>query len=69
MVQMFMRDLKKVSALWSVYLRVSALERFCYKGFLRNSSETKFFVRFRGCPLKEGSTVLATPKSQSDIFA
>ena len=27
--------------------RVSALERFCYKGFLRNSSETKFFVRLR----------------------
>ena len=37
MVQMFMRDLKKVSA----------LERFCYKGFLRNSSGTKFFVRLR----------------------
>ena len=36
-VQMFMRDLKKVSA----------LERFCYKGFLRNSSGTKFFVRLR----------------------
>ena len=30
MVQMFMRDLKKVSALD----RVSALERFCYKRFL-----------------------------------
>ena len=27
---------------------VSALERFCYKGFLRNSSRTKFFVRLRG---------------------
>ena len=26
---------------------VSALERLCYKGFLRNSSGTKFFVRFR----------------------
>ena len=37
MVQMFMRDLKKVSA----------LERFCYKGFLRNSSGTKYFVRLR----------------------
>ena len=47
MVQMFMRDLKKVSALWSVRFRVSALERFCYEGFLRNSSETKFFVRLR----------------------
>ena len=47
MVQMFMRDLKKVSALWSVRFRVSALERFCYKGFLRNSSGTKFFVRLR----------------------
>ena len=56
MVQMFMRDLKKVSALWSVLFRVSALERFCYKEFLRNSFGTKFFVRlrgvcFRGCPL------------------
>ena len=47
MVQMFMRDLKKVSALWSVRFRVSALERFCYKGFLRNSSGAKFFVRLR----------------------
>ena len=45
MVQMFMRDLKKVSALWSVRFRVSDLERFCYKGFLRNSSGTKFFAR------------------------
>ena len=26
---------------------VSSLERFCYKGFLRNSSGTKFFVRLR----------------------
>ena len=47
MVQMFMRDLKKVSALWSVGFRVSALERLCYKGLLRNSSGTKFFVRLR----------------------
>ena len=37
MVQMFMRDLKKVSV----------LERLCYKGFLRNSSGTKFFVSLR----------------------
>ena len=47
MVQRFMRELKKVSALWSVRFRVSALERFCYKGFLRNSSGTIFFVRLR----------------------
>ena len=37
--------LEKKPALWSVRFRVSALERFCYKGFLRNSSGTKFFVR------------------------
>ena len=43
MVQMFMRDLKKVSA----------LERFCYKGFLRNSSGTNFFVRHRKVPALE----------------
>ena len=47
MVQMYMRDLKKVSALWSVLFRVSALERFCYRGFLSNSSGTKYFVRLR----------------------
>ena len=47
MVQMFMRDLEKVPALWSVCFRVSALERFCYKGFLRNLSRTKVFVRLR----------------------
>ena len=27
--------------------KVSALERFCYKGFLRNSSGTKIFVLLR----------------------
>ena len=27
--------------------KVSALERFCYKRFLRNSSGTKFFVSLR----------------------
>ena len=47
MVQMFMWDLKKVSALWSVHFRVSALERFCYKRFLKNSSGAKFFVHLR----------------------
>ena len=47
MVQMLMRDLKKVSTLWSARFRVSALERFCYKGSLRNSSGTRFFVRLR----------------------
>ena len=31
----------------SVRFRVSALEKFCYKGFLRNSSGTKFFARLR----------------------
>ena len=43
----FYADLKKVSAFWSVRFRVSALERFCDKGFLRNSSGTNFFVRLR----------------------
>ena len=47
MVQMFMRDLKKVSTLWVVRFRVSILEMSCYTGFLRNSSRTKFFVRLR----------------------
>ena len=47
MVQMFMRNLEKVSALRSVCFRVSALERFCYKGFFRNSFGTKFYVRLR----------------------
>ena len=47
MVRMFMQNLKKVSALWSVCFGVSDLERFCYKGFHRNSSGTKFFVRLR----------------------
>ena len=47
MFQMFLWDLKKVSTLWSVRFRVFALERFCYKGFLRNSTEKKYFVRLR----------------------
>ena len=50
MVQMFMRHLKKMSALWSVRFRVSAMERFCCKEFLRNSSRTKSFVRLREVP-------------------
>ena len=37
MVQMFIRDFKKVSA----------LEGFCYKGFPGNSSGTKNFVRLK----------------------
>ena len=53
MFQMLMRDLKKVSALWSVCFRVSALERFCYKGFFRNLSRTKLFVRLREVPALE----------------
>ena len=47
MVQMLMQDLKKVSALWSVRFRVCALERSCYKGFIRNSSGAKFVVRLK----------------------
>ena len=47
MVQMFIWNLKKAFALWSVYFRVSAFERFCYKGFLRNSSGTKICFRHR----------------------
>ena len=47
MVQMLMRDLKKVSFLWSIRFKMSALEGFCYKGFLRNSSGAKFFVCLR----------------------
>ena len=58
---MFMRDLKKVSALWSVCFRVSALERFCYKGFLRNSSGTKFFVRLRGVSALEDIRLREVP--------
>ena len=53
MFQMFMRDLKKVSTLWSVRFRVSTLKRFCYKGFLRNSSGTNFFDRLRDVPALE----------------
>ena len=47
MVQMLMWDLRNVSALWIVPFRASALERFCYKEFLRNLSGTKFLVRLR----------------------
>ena len=74
MVQIIMRDLKKVSALRNVRFRVSILERFCYKGFLRNLSRTKCFVhlrevsaledvRFREVPL-----YLVSPKSLKHKF-
>ena len=83
MVQMFMGDLKEVSVLWSVRFRVSTLERFCYKGFLRSSSGAKFFVhlrevfaiedvRFREVPLYTGECLVSTEESESeedDIFS
>ena len=58
---MFMRDFMDCPL-----YGVSALERFCYKGFLRNSSGTKYFaslrevsaledVRFREVPLYIGN--------------
>ena len=55
MVQMFLWDLKKVSALRRARFRVSALERFCYKRFLRNSSGTKFFICLREMSTLEDS--------------
>ena len=61
MVQMFMRDLKKVSALRSVRFRVSTLERFSYKAFLRNSSGIKFFVRLREVSALEDVRYRAIP--------
>ena len=64
MVQIIMRDLKKVSALWSVRFRVSALERFCYKGFLRNSSGTKFFVHLREVSALERFHCICTIKKR-----
>ena len=61
MVQMIMRDLKKVSTLSSVHVRVSALERFGFKGFLRNSFWTKFFVRLREVTTLEDVRVREVP--------
>ena len=69
MVQMFMRDLKKVSALWSVRFRVSALERLCYKGFLRNSSGTKFFVRLRKASALEHVRLREVPLYFTPFFS
>ena len=68
MVQMFMRDLKKVSALWSVRFRVSDLERFCYKAFLRNSSGAKFFVRLREVSALEEVSFREVPLYVSQTF-
>ena len=58
MVQMYMRDLKKVSALWSVRFGEILLQ-----GIPQQFVRDKIFcpsqrgVRFRGCPLQGGSTV------------
>ena len=41
--------------------RVSALEWFCYKGFLRNLSGTKFFVRLREVPALEDVRLREVP--------
>ena len=51
MLQMFMRDLKKVSAPWSVHFRVSALERFCYRDSLGIRPGQNFFSILERCPL------------------
>ena len=69
MVQMFVRDLKKVSTLWSVRFKVSALERFCYKGFLRNSSGTKFFIRLREVSALEDARFREVPLYYHNILA
>ena len=45
----------------SVRIRVAALERFCYKGFLRNLSGTKFFVRLREVSALEDARVREVP--------
>ena len=68
MVQMFMRNLKKVSALWSVGFRVSVSERFCYKGLLRNSSGTKFFVRLREVSTLEDARFRDVPLTKQVEF-
>ena len=52
----------------SVGFRVSALERFSYKGFLRNSSGTKFFVRLREMSALEDARLREVPP-YSDSFA
>ena len=53
MVQMFMQDLKKKCPLYGM----SALERFCYRGFLKNLSGTKFFVVLERYPLQRMSAL------------
>ena len=37
--------------------KVSALERFCYRGFLKNLSGTKFFVVLERYPLQRMSAL------------
>ena len=51
MVQMFMRDLKKMFALWSVRFRMSALERFCYKDALGIRPRQNFLSVLERCLL------------------
>ena len=68
MVQMFMWDLKNVFALWSVRFRVSASGRFCYKGFLWNSSGTNFFVRLREVSALEEVHFREVPLYYSFLF-
>ena len=45
----------------SAHFIVSALERFYYKGFLRNSSGTKFFVRLREVSVLEDVRLREVP--------
>ena len=68
MVQMLMRDLKRMTALCSVRFRVSTLERFCHKGFLRNSSGTKFFPRLREVSALEVVRFREVPRYMLTLF-
>ena len=51
MVQMFIQDLKKVSAFWSVRFRVSALERFLIRDSLGIRPGQIFLSVLERCPL------------------
>ena len=51
MVQMFMRGLKKVPALWSVHFRVSAFEGFVVTDSLGTHPGQNFLSVLERCPL------------------
>ena len=61
--------LEKVFALWNACFRASALEKFCYVGFLRNYFMTNLCVRLREMSALENVRLREVPLYCNCLFS